>query len=180
MDDLKSPHWFCSVLRVMRTGLTACFLWTLAGMVSGCYNPCKDLVCNHGECVSGECVCGDGWSGAFCADAHNSKFDGSYRVVEIADGGNRSYEMEIHPTLGKADQVSLIGLHQIPLLHVIGHIGSDGLQLTIPETHVAGGSISTTGTSTATADGKSLNIYYQFVADSSGIAEGCLASLSRN
>lgn len=147
---------------------------------AGCGNPCKDVVCNEGFCVEGDCVCDEGYETLDCSVAFNEKFNGTYEVNETCDStGSQSYFLTVAPSTAEPDFAIITGLYQVLLGEVAAKIDLDGMDFEITSIDVGPGSIQSVGTCTANSDGSTINIVYEFTADSTDFFEQCTAVLMR-
>ncbi|MEY3442937.1 MAG: hypothetical protein RLZZ519_1218 [Bacteroidota bacterium] len=153
---------------------------SLSLFFASCGNPCKDVVCNEGFCVEGDCVCDAGYETLDCSVAYSEKFSGTYEVNETCDStGSQSYLLTVAPSTTEPDYAIITGLYQVLLGEVAAQIDVDGLDFEIASNDVGPGSIQSVGTCTANSDGSTLNIVYEFTADSTDFFEQCTAVLIR-
>jgi hypothetical protein len=169
-----------NVMKNMKFGFIGAFAIATAIFFAGCTDPCKDVVCNNGECVEGDCVCDAGYEGVDCATAFNAKFSGTYSLNETCDAsGSDAYTVTLTPSSSEPARANLTGLYRetfsVPLA-----IGTDGVTFTIASTDIGPGSVVTTGTSTANAEGTTINLVYRFTSEAVGNPQdNCTAVLTR-
>lgn len=150
---------------------------------AGCTDPCKDVVCNNGECVEGECVCDAGYEGVDCATAFNAKFSGTYTNSEVCDSTpDVTYNVTIAPSSAEPARANITGLYEEPATSVSAVIGDDGVTFTIPSTNIGTtsyGRIETVGNATSNADGSQITITYKYTNNTTGFTENCTGTLTR-
>ena len=163
----------------MKFGFFGAAALAAALFFAGCSDPCKDVVCNNGECVEGDCVCDAKYGGTDCSVAFNAKFSGSYTLNETCDTtGSDSYTVTVAPSSTEPGQANFTGLYRenstVPAV-----IGTDGLSFTIAATNVGPGTIESAGTCTSNDAGSSINLVYKFTNTTTGAHENCTAVLTR-
>lgn len=146
---------------------------------AGCTDPCKDVVCNNGECVEGDCVCDAGYEGIDCATAFNAKFSGTYNLSETCDTtGSDAYTVTIVPSSAAPAQATITGLYR-EQVGVVAAIGTDGVSFEIASTDIGPGTIVSDGACTSNSDGSSITVHYKFTNETSGSFESCTTTLTR-
>jgi hypothetical protein len=166
-------------MKNMKFGFIGAFAIATAIFFAGCTDPCKDVVCNNGECVEGDCVCNAGYEGVDCSTAFNDKFDGSYNLSETCDStGADAYTVTISPSSSEPAQANITGLYREQFSVPIA-IGTDGVTFTIATVDIGPGTIVSTGTCTSNAEGSSINLTYRFTNDAGTAEDNCTAVLTR-
>ncbi len=52
-------------------------------ILTGCSDPCEDVVCGPGMCDDGTCICPDGYDGSSCELLTNRIFAGSWTISDL-------------------------------------------------------------------------------------------------
>jgi hypothetical protein len=166
-------------MKNMKFGFIGAFAIATAIFFAGCTDPCKDVVCNNGECVEGDCVCNAGYEGVDCSTAFNAKFSGTYNLSEVCDfTGSDSYTVTLTPSSSEPARANITGLYR-EQFSVPMSIETDGVSFSIAATDIGPGSVQTTGSSTSNASGTSINIAYRFTTDDGLTTDNCSATLTR-
>ncbi len=82
-------------------------------MVTGCADPCKDVVCNSGTCVDGGCICDAGYEGINCDTRMSTKFVATYNVDEVCTTGNFTYTLSISESTSEMTKIWIDNLYDV-------------------------------------------------------------------
>jgi hypothetical protein len=165
-------------MKNMKFGFVGVVAMAASLFLASC-NPCKDVVCNNGDCVEGDCVCNSGYESEDCSAAVNAKFSGRYTLTETCTAtGNDNYAVIVAPDASSPSAATIDSLYREPFTLDLT-INDDGLAFTIATTDVGPGSIRTTSPGTSNADGSTINIDYEFISETSDPSETCTAVLER-
>jgi hypothetical protein len=165
-------------MKNMKLGLVGVLAIAASLFLTSC-NPCKDVVCNNGDCVEGDCVCNAGYESDDCSAAVNAKFSGRYTLTETCTTtGNDSYAVNLSPDATSPSAALIDSLYREAFTLRLA-INDDGLAFTIATTDIGSGSIRTTSAGTSNADGSTINIDYEFISETSAPSESCAAVLER-
>ncbi len=165
-------------MKNMKFGFFGALAIAATMFVTGCTDPCKDVVCVQGECLEGDCVCDAGYEGLDCGKAFNAKFTGSYTLTETCTSGPDSYTVTLTPKSTNPKEITVSGLYR-EAAGVTGVIGTDGVSFTVARTSLATGLDIEVTVGTANAAGTSINVTYKITNTATGATDQCSGTLAK-
>ena len=147
-----------------------------------CNNPCKDVSCNNGDCFGeGECECNQGYEGENCDVTLNSKFEGTYSMIELCDSSTAlpAYNVVVLPKPGSTNLIILGGLRGISNT-IEAQIEPDGVEFGFNRQVLDGGHEIESITGTISSDANTINVNYKIFDGSSDLVlDRCSGSMQK-